>query len=304
MGKKKKNNRAPQASPRQLPSYSSSSHSFLGLKFGLGVLLAVATFAVYYRATLNPFVNYDDQAYVLENVQVQQGLTAATVKWAFSSSYASNWHPLTWLSHTLDCQFFGLNPAGHHYSNVLLHALNAVLLFWVLWRATGSTGRSWMVAALFALHPINVESVAWVAERKTVLSMLFLLLALAAYGWYSRRPSMGRYSAVAALFACGLMAKPMVITFPFLLLLWDYWPLQRNQGFMKLALEKVPLLALSAASAVITVKAQQAGEAIGSMVQYPLSMRIENAAISYVRYLGKALWPSALSPQYPYPEGV
>jgi|HubBroStandDraft_2_1064218.scaffolds.fasta_scaffold51778_2 Flp pilus assembly protein TadD len=272
--------------------------------FVLGLLLVVATLALYNPLIHHPFVNFDDDRYVTDNIHVRAGLHWDTIKWAFTSFDEANWHPLTWLSHALDCQLFGLNPAGHHYSNVLLHALNAVLLFWVLWRATGSTGRSWMVAALFALHPINVESVAWVAERKTVLSMLFLLLALAAYGWHSRRPSMGRYSAVAALFACGLMAKPMVITFPFLLLLWDYWPLQRNQGFMKLALEKVPLLALSAASAVITVKAQQAGEAIGSMVQYPLSMRIENAAISYVRYLGKALWPSALSPQYPYPEGV
>jgi protein O-mannosyl-transferase len=174
----------------------------------------------------------------------------------------------------------------------------------VLWRATGLTSRSWMVAALFALHPINVESVAWVAERKTVLSMSFLLLALAAYGWYSRRPSTARYAAVAALFACGLMAKPMVITFPFLLLLWDYWPLQRPQTFAKLALEKVPLLALSAASAVITVKAQRAGNAVGSMVDYPLSMRAQNAVISYLRYLGKAFWPVHLSPQYPYPEGA
>ncbi|HTA24202.1 MAG TPA: tetratricopeptide repeat protein [Terriglobales bacterium] len=271
----------------------------------LALLLVVATLALYNPVVHHPFVNFDDDRYVTDNIHVRAGLHWDTIKWAFTSFDEANWHPLTWLSHALDCQLFGLNPAGHHYINVLLHVLNAVLLFWVLWRATGSTGRSWMVAALFALHPINVESVAWVAERKTVLSMLFLLLALAAYGSYAKKPSIGRYTAVvAALFACGLMAKPMVITFPFLLLLWDYWPLQRTQSFAKLALEKIPLLALSAASAVITVKAQRAGEAIGSMVQYPLSVRIENAAISYVRYLGKALWPSALSPQYPYPEGV
>jgi tetratricopeptide (TPR) repeat protein len=270
----------------------------------LALLLVVATLALYNPVVHHPFVNFDDDRYVTDNIHVRAGLHWDTIKWAFTSFDEANWHPLTWLSHALDCQLFGLNPAGHHYISVLLHALNAVLLFWVLWRATGSTARGWMAAFLFALHPINVESVAWVAERKTVLSMLFLLLALAAYGWYAKKPSIARYAAVAALFACGLMAKPMVITFPFLLLLWDYWPLQRAQSFAKLALEKVPLLALSSASAVITVKAQRAGEAIGSMVQYPLSMRIENAAISYVRYLGKALWPSALSPQYPYPEGV
>jgi tetratricopeptide (TPR) repeat protein len=270
----------------------------------LGLLLVIATLALYNPVTHHPFVNFDDDRYVTDNTHVRSGLHWETVKWAFTSFDEANWHPLTWLSHALDWQLFGQNPAGHHYINVLLHALNAVLLFWVLWRATGSSGRSWVVAALFALHPVNVESVAWVAERKTILSMLFLLLALGAYGWYARRPSIGRYTALAALFACGLMAKPMVITLPFLLLLWDYWPLQRAQSFARLALEKIPLLALSAASAVVTVRAQRAGNAVGSMVEYPLSMRMENAAISYVRYLGKALWPSGLSPQYPYPEGV
>jgi protein O-mannosyl-transferase len=270
----------------------------------LGLLLVAATLALYNSVSHHPFVNFDDDRYVTDNIHVRAGLHWETVKWAFSSFDEANWHPLTWLSHALDCEVFGLSPAGPHYVNLLAHALNAVLLFWVLWRATSSTGRSWMVAALFALHPINVESVAWVAERKTVLSMLFLLLALGAYGWYTRRPSVGRYLAVAALFAAGLMAKPMVITFPFLLLLWDYWPLQRMQSFAKLVSEKVPLLALSVASAVITVKAQRAGNAIGTMVEYPLSMRMENAVISFLRYLGKALWPSGLSPQYPYPEGA
>jgi protein O-mannosyl-transferase len=270
----------------------------------LALLLVVATLALYNPVIHHPFVNFDDDRYVTDNIHVRAGLHWDTVKWAFTSFDEANWHPLTWLSHALDCEFFGQNPAGHHYINVLLHALNAVLLFWVLWRATGSTAPSWVVAALFALHPINVESVAWVAERKTVLSMLFLLLALEAYGWYVRKPSLGRYATVAALFACGLMAKPMVITLPFLLLLWDYWPLQRAQNFVKLALEKVPLLALSAASAGVTMKAQRAGNAVGTMVEYPLSLRMENAAISYARYLGKALWPSALSPQYPYPEGA
>ena len=270
----------------------------------LGLLLVAATLALYNSVIHHPFVNFDDDRYVTDNTHVRAGLHWETVKWAFTSFDEANWHPLTWISHSLDWQLFGQNPAGHHYVNVLLHALNAVLLFWVLWRATGSTARSWTVAALFALHPINVESVAWVAERKSVLSMLFLLLALCAYGWYVRRPSTGRYAAVAALFASGLMAKPMVITFPFLLLLWDYWPLRRTQNFAKLALEKIPLVALSAASGVVTMKAQRAGNAVGSMVEYPIAMRLENAVISYARYLGKAVWPSGLSPQYPYPEGA
>ncbi|MGB7584271.1 MAG: tetratricopeptide repeat protein [Terriglobales bacterium] len=270
----------------------------------LGLLLVVATLALYNPVIHHPFVNFDDDRYVTDNIHVRAGLHWETVRWAFTTFDEANWHPLTWLSHALDCQLFGLNPAGHHYVNVLVHALNAFVLFWVLWRATGATARSWMVAALFALHPINVESVAWVAERKTVLSMMFFLLALAAYAGYAKRPSIARYMGVAALFACGLMAKPMVITFPFLLLLWDYWPLQRSQSFAKLAMEKIPLLALSAASAVITVKAQRAGNAVGSMVEYPLAMRVENAAIAYARYLGKALWPSHLSPQYPYPGGA
>ena len=285
--------------PRNVGLFSSPDRR----NFVLGLLLIVATLALYNPVSHHPFVNFDDDRYVTDNTHVRAGLHWDTVKWAFASFDEANWHPLTWLSHALDCELFGVNPAGHHYVNVLLHACNAVLLFWVLWRATGSTGRSWMVAALFALHPINVESVAWVAERKSALSMLFLLLALAAYGWYVRKPSIGRYAAVAALFAGGLMAKPMVITFPFLLLLWDYWPLQRAQSFAKLALEKIPLLVLSAASAVVTVKAQRFGAAIGSVTKYPLAMRLENAVISYARYLGKALWPSRLSPIYPYPAG-
>jgi len=271
--------------------------------FVLSLLLIAATLAIYNPVAHHPFVNFDDDRYVTDNIHVRQGLHCETVKWAFTTFDEANWHPLTWLSHALDCQLFGLYPAGHHYVNVLLHAANVVLLFWVLWSATGERARSWMVAGLFALHPINVESVAWVAERKTLLSMFFMLLALAAYGWYVRKRGVRRYVAVATLFACGLMAKPMVITFPFLLLLWDYWPLQRTKSFAKLAVEKLPLLGLSAISAIVTVKAQRAGNAIGNMVQYPLVVRVENAVISYVRYLEKALWPARLAPQYPYPSG-
>ena len=180
----------------------------------LCVLLAVATFSVYFRATMNPFVNYDDQGYVTENTHVQQGLTWETVHWALVSSEASNWHPLTWMSHALDFQLYGLNAAGHHLTSILLHTLNAVLLFLLLFRATGKTARSLLVTSLFALHPINVESVAWVAERKSVLCMFFFLLTLGAYGWYARRPNLQRYLAVAGLFVLALAAKPMAVTLP------------------------------------------------------------------------------------------
>ena len=278
----------------------------------LGLLLVVATLALYNPVNHHPFVNFDDDRYVTDNTHVRTGLHWETVKWAFTTYDEANWHPLTWLSHATDCQLFGLNPAGHHYINVLLHAVNAVLLFWLLWRATGAAARSLMVAALFAVHPIQVESVAWVAERKSVLSMLFFLLALWAYDWYTRRPQRGRYAVVAALFACGLMAKPMVITLPFVLLLWDYWPLRRmdnanpagaTHSFSWLLWEKAPLLLLSAASALVTIKAQRAGDALGSITQYPISIRVENAIVSYARYLGKAFWPAHLAPMYPLREG-
>jgi tetratricopeptide (TPR) repeat protein len=313
MGKKKKNSRAAEAQPMRWPLQW--SHAFFGLKFGLCLFLAVATFAVYYRATLNPFVNSDDQAYVLENTEVQQGLTAATVKWAFSSSYASNWHPLTWLSHALDCQLFGLNPAGHHFSSLVLHILNALLLFLILARATGAPVRSFFVAALFALHPINVESVAWVAERKNLLSMFFLLLSLGSYGWYARRPSIARYLVSFLLFACALAAKPMVVTLPFLLLLIDFWPLQRVLGaappssalalpqlpFHRLVLEKIPLLFLSACSSLLTLAAQSS--VISSNARLPLPARLANAVYAYSMYIVRTFWPTRLASFYPY-EGL
>lgn len=279
----------------------------------LGLLLVLATLALYNPVVHHPFVNFDDDRYITDNAHVMAGLHWSTVRWAFTSFDEANWHPLTWLSHALDCRLFGLNPAGHHYTNVLLHAANVLLLFWILWRATGATGPSLMVAALFAVHPVNVESVTWVAERKNLLSMLFFLMALWTYQRYAHKPGVARYAAVAGAFACGLMAKPMVITLPFVLLLWDYWPLHRTAdssetprnlprlSFFWLAMEKVPLLLLSAASAIVTVKAQKAGDAIGSVVQYPLSARLENAIVAYARYIGKAVWPTRLTPIYPHP---
>ena len=279
----------------------------------LAVLLAVLTLAVYFPVHHHPFFTMDDDAYVVSNPHIKDGFSAEAITWAFASYDLANWHPVTWLSHALDFQMFQLDPAGHHDVNLLLHVVNALLLFWVLQRATGSSGRSFMVAALFALHPINVETVAWIAERKNVLSMLFFLLALGAYGWYARHPALGRYLAAALLFALALMAKPQVITFPFVLLLWDYWPLRRMfasaressagiatanaQTFGRLVLEKLPLFALSAGSAVMTLRAQRLA---GAVKYYPFSTRLENAIVAYVQYIGKAFWPWRLSVFYPH----
>jgi hypothetical protein len=287
----------------------------------LGLLLAVATVALYYPVSGHPFVNYDDNVYVTDNAQVKSGLTWDTLQWAFTTSEAGNWHPVTWLSHAFDYQLFQADPAGHHNTNLLLHVLNVLLLFWVLQQATGSTGRSWMVAALFALHPINVESVAWISERKNLLSMLFFLLALGAYRWYVRGPRTTRYVVVAACFALGLMAKPQVITLSFVLLLWDYWPLRRmatadkhsafdtpvdaalpQRSFSWLVGEKLPLVALCAASAFITMRGQQAAGAMHTVKNsFSLSIRLGNAIVCYARYLGKAFWPSRLALVYPHP---
>src|ERR1700677_1799112 len=263
------------------------------LKTVLGMLLAAVTIALYIPVTRHSFIVLDDRDYVTANFHIHGGLSWNTVKWAFRSTAAANWHPLTWLSHALDYQLFALNPAGHHLDSVLIHALNAVLLFLLLGWITKRRGPSLVVAALFALHPINVESVAWVAERKNVLCTLFFLLAIGAYAWYAKTLSWRRYLLMAGLFAAGLRAKPMVITLPFVFLLLDYWPLGRIAGSpasdanlpqleaTKLLLEKIPLLLLSACSAWITLKAQSSGMAVRSLGQFPLAVRIENATVSY-----------------------
>jgi Flp pilus assembly protein TadD len=276
------------------------------------LLLVVATLAVYNPVNSHPFVNYDDDRYIAENPHVHNGLGWDTITWAFTSSEQANWHPLTWLSHALDYRLFQLNPTGHHFTSLLIHASNAVLLFLLLAFATHRVGPSLFVALLFALHPINVESVAWVAERKNVLSTFFFLAAIGAYGWYRRKPDWPRYLAVAGWFALGLMAKPMVITFPFVLLLLDYWPLSRvkvsragavgtTRSRTKLVAEKLPLLVLSAASAFITLHAQQAGGAMRSSAQFSAGVRLENAVVAYAMYLWKMIWPSHLAPIYPHP---
>src|SRR5277367_645671 len=277
----------------------------------LCLLLAVATIALYYPVSKHAFLSYDDHDYVTANSHVRDGLTWSTLQWAFSAPTAANWHPLTWISHALDCQLFGLNPAGHHLHSALLHTVDALLLFLLLAWITKRRGPSLLVAALFAVHPINVESVAWIAERKNVLSTLFFFLAIAAYIRYAQKPDWQRYLLVATLFAAGLMAKPMVITLPFVLLLLDYWPLGRTSGsppsvvnapqrkISILLLEKVPLLLLSLASALITLKAQRTGHAVRTLRQFPISIRIENAVVSYGLYLWKMIWPTRLA-LYPH----
>jgi protein O-mannosyl-transferase len=292
------------------------------------LLLALATIALYSPVARDPFLNYDDGVYVTDNPHVRSGVSWNTAVWAFQTTEESDWHPITWLSHALDWQLFGPDPAGPHTVNILIHAANAILLFLIFESATGFAWRSLVVAALFALHPLNVESVAWISERKNVLSMLFFLLALAAYGWYVRRPSIGRYLAVTIAYVFGLMTKAQVITFPFALLLLDYWPLGRlGQSIgprpdevggapaiepaiepapepariltlWKLVWEKAPWFALSAASAVITMRA----EATATEAKLPLWIHLANAAISYVKYLVKAFWPVNLAPVYPHPE--
>ena len=280
------------------------------------LLLAVVTLALYSPAFGHPFIfNYDDDIYVNNNAHVKAGLTWETVRWALTSTESSNWHPATWLSHALDCMLYGLNPHGHHVTNVLFHVLNVVLLFLLLVRATGAAGRSFLVAALFAVHPFNVESVAWIAERKNVLSTFFFLLTLGAYGWYALKPSLKRYAAVAALFVLALASKPMVVTLPCVLLLLDYWPLRRIRGWSqfnpeaafpvpqaplsRLVLEKLPLLALSAADCAVTFFAQRSGGAMRLVL--PLGVRLENAVYAYAMYVWKAFWPAWLAVFYPHP---
>jgi protein O-mannosyl-transferase len=277
----------------------------------LVVLLLVASTLLLYRPVLHhQFVMYDDGLYVYQNPHVRHGLSWKNVKWALTATFADNWHPLTWISHMTDVQLFGLKPMGHHLDSLLWHVLNVVLLFLLLRAATGYVWRSATVAALFAFCPLNVECVAWVAERKSLLCSTFLLLTLFAYGWYVRRPGVCRYLAVAALFALGLMAKPMIVTLPVLLLLADYWPLQRLalttepsslRRVSRLIAEKIPLLSLSAASSFITIYAQKAGGALTPTAVIPLSSRIENAVYSYALYVVKMFWPTRLAAFHPYP---
>ena len=271
--------------------------------------LVLTTLAAYWQLRSCRFVSYDDNLYVTENWHVKAGLTRDSIVWAFTTGHAANWHPLTWLSHMLDCHLFGTNPAWHHFTNLLLHIANTLLLFAVLKRMTAAFWRSAFVAAVFALHPLHVESVAWIAERKDVLSTLFWLLTMIAYVSYVRRPGISRYLLTVVVFALGLMAKPMLVTLPFVLLLLDYWPLERLQLrgdadhrlWFRLVREKVPFFALSVASSAITFLVQQKGGAMSKLDMIPLAVRFGNAFISYVRYVGRMFWPDRLAVLYPYP---
>jgi tetratricopeptide (TPR) repeat protein len=271
------------------------------------LLLAGVTLTVFWPAQSFDFLNYDDPLYVTQNRTVQKGLTPDSALWAFTTTDVSNWHPLTWLSHMADVEFFGLDPGRHHLVSVALHVANVLLMFLVLLTTTRAVWHSALAAALFSLHPLHVESVAWVAERKDLLSGLFWWLTLAAYVGYARKPGGLRYLLVAVLFSCGLMAKPMVVTLPLVLLLFDFWPLKRTADGTRpraLILEKTPLLLLSLASSAATWSVQQSSGAMRSLTVYPLGVRVENAALSYVTYVRNMVWPSSLSVFYPHPGAV
>jgi tetratricopeptide (TPR) repeat protein len=279
----------------------------------LALSLALLVFTLYLPALRNGFTNYDDPDYVTHNTHVLRGLGWDNLVWSFASSTSAHWHPLTMISHTLDVQLYGLKPWGHHLTNVLFMAVDVVLLFFFLMSATGRIWCSAAVAALFAVHPLNVEPVAWVAERKQLLSLCFMFLALIAYVWYVKRPGIGRYVSVAVLFAFALMSKVMIITLPFAMLLLDYWPLGRFleksetgeaprfwNTFLPLLKEKVPLFLLAAAAGWITVFVQRKQRILGAWM--PLAWRLKNAIYSYTVYLWKAICPTRLAAFYPHPE--
>lgn len=269
------------------------------------LVLVVLTLTAYWRVLRNGFIEFDDGTYVFANTHIQQGITPQSLRWAFNIGYAGNWHPLTWVSHMVDYRVFGLNPMGHHLVSLLLHVLNAVLLLMVLRRMTGSLWKSAFVAALFAVHPLHVESVAWAAERKDVLGATFWFLTMGAYVLYTEKPSLKRYVPVVVLYALGLMAKPMLVTLPLVLLLLDYWPLKRETRWPSLVLEKTPLLALSTASSVLTFLAQASKGSVGGLDRLALGPRFANALTGYATYIWKMLWPENLAVLYPFPrEGL
>jgi len=286
------------------------------------LLLTLAILAVYWQVTEHEFIDYDDNVYITDNPHVQSGLSSKSVVWAFTTTRAGNWHPLTWLSHLLDYQLFGLNPRGHHLTSVSLHIANCILLFWVLRWATSTIWPSALAASLLAIHPLHVESVAWVAERKDVLSTFFWLLTVLAYIGYAKRPQKRTYMLVLILFALGLTAKPMLVTLPFVLLLLDYWPLNRVQlgrnlvsaenekakpntvkfSPSRLIIEKFPMVVLSGIFSVIALWAQGREGAMSALEIVPFRWRIANALVSYVSYIGKMTWPRELAVFYPHPE--
>ena len=283
-------------------------------------LLLVAVILVsYWQVQYADFVGFDDERYVTKNPEVQAGLTWQGVVWAFTTLHDGNWFPLTWLSHMLDCELYGLNPMGHHWSSLLLHMVNSLLFFFVFRQMTGEIWPSAFVAALFALHPLHVESVAWVSERKDVLSTFFGLLSIAAYIRYVRERQFIRYLLAMLFLSLGLMAKPMLVTLPFVFLLLDFWPLGRLYGegdsvlqpggrtgidlrqIWRLILEKVPFLVPVLFSCITTLMAQSSGGAVVPLKHFSLPVRISNALVAYIRYVVKAVWPYHLAVYYPHP---
>ncbi|MEA2709846.1 MAG: protein O-mannosyl-transferase [Phycisphaerales bacterium] len=271
---------------------------------GLAALLVTLTLFAFWPVVSCGFVNFDDNQYVSENAIVQRGLTGEGIRWAFTTGTLANYHPLTWLSLMLDRTLWGGGALGFHLTNVALHAANAVLLFLVLRTMTGSTWRPLLVAALFAVHPLRVESVAWISARKDCLAAFFGLLAVAAYLRYVARPSAARYGIIAAAFAASLLCKAMFITLPAVLLLLDGWPLKRERSWRALAMEKLPLVGVALAASIVTLFAQRAGSAVGTVARYSLLQRVANAVVAYAGYLTKTLVPADLSIFYPHPRSV
>ena len=296
-----------------------TNEAYKTIQIAICIILVVATFAVYWQVLDHEFLNYDDKEYVINNWNVKAGLTSESITWAFTTSHFSNWHPMTWLSHMLDYQLYGSHPKGHLLTNLLIHIANVLLLFIVLLRMTGALWQSGFVAALFALHPFNVESVAWISERKNVLSTLFWLLTIWSYARFVEKPGPKRYGLTALFLMVGLMAKPMLVTLPFVLLMLDFWPLGRwrilpeneknndsKEGvkFSKLIWEKIPFFIIVVGSFIVTFIVQKGGGALKAMEDNSLSARIANAMVSYVTYLGKTFWPSGLSVFYPHPSNT
>lgn len=280
------------------------------------IFIVVATLTVYGQIRTHDFIGYDDDKYVTENRYVSQGLSNESVIWAFMSTHASNWHPVTWLSHMLDVELFGMRPGGHHMTSVFFHLINSLLIFILFRMMTGQVWRSGIVAILFAIHPLHVESVAWAAERKDVLSIFWGMLAVWSYVRYIQQPRKVRYFGVIGFFALGLMTKPMLVTLPFILLLLDYWPLKRlnfsqikdsraqlkhRLALWRLVYEKIPLFVLAGLSCAVTFLVQSKGEAVGLLEVNPLTMRVANALVSYLKYIQKMIWPHDLAILYPYP---
>src|SRR5437667_6434936 len=299
------------AANERTPKAFEVSHATILERSDLLILLglAVVTFGVYAQLIGHHFISFDDPTYIQDNPMVNRGVTLAGLAWAFTTFHSGNWHPLTWIAHMIDCQLFGTIAGGHLLVNALIHVANTLLVFWFLFRTTHARWSSALVAALFALHPLHVESVAWASERKDTLSTFFGLLSLIAYVRYAEAPSIRRYAWTAIMLALGLVAKPMLVTWPFVMLLLDYWPLRRFQRsdasdqwsvVRGLVVEKLPLFALVAASAVVTSLAQSHGGGVRTFTEFPIALRLSNALVSYAKYLLLAFWPNDLAVYYPY----